>query len=43
MKKTLLILAMFALVSAVAFAANLVPFGDMETGSTKDWERHSCD
>ena len=37
MKKTLLILAMFALVSAVAFAANLVPFGDMETGTTKDW------
>ena len=37
MKKTLLIIAMVALVSAAAFAANLVPFGDMETGTTKDW------
>lgn len=37
MKKTLLIIAMLALAGMVAFAANLVPFGDMETGTTKDW------
>lgn len=37
MKKALLLVAMLALVCTVAFAANLVPFGDMETGTTKDW------
>ena len=37
MKKVLLIVALFALVCAMAFAANLIKFGDMETGSTSDW------
>ena len=36
MKKTLLIVAMLALVCAVAFA-NLVSFGDMESGSATSW------
>ena len=37
MKKILLIVAMLALVCTMAFAENLIPFGDMETGTTKDW------
>lgn len=37
MKKTLLIIALLALVGTFAFAANLVPFGDMEDGNTKNW------
>ena len=37
MKKTLLIVALLALMSTFAFAANLVPFGDMEDGNTKNW------
>ena len=37
MKKTMLIVAMLALVCTLAFAANLVPFGDMEDGNTKNW------
>lgn len=37
MKKTLVIVFMFMLVCAVAFAGNLIKFGDMETGSTSDW------
>ena len=37
MKKTLLIVAMIALVCATAFAANLISFGDMESGSATSW------
>lgn len=37
MKKALLLVAMLALVCAVAFAGNLIKFGDMETGSASDW------
>lgn len=37
MKKTLLIVAMLALACAVVFAANLVSFGDMESGSATSW------
>ena len=37
MKKTLLLVAMMALVSAIAFAGNLIPFGDMESGSATSW------
>ena len=37
MKKTLLLIAILALVCAVAFADNLIKFGDMETGSLSDW------
>ena len=36
MKKTLLIVAMLALACAVAFA-NLISFGDMESGSATSW------
>ena len=37
MKKTLLIVVMLALVCAVAFAANLISFGDMESGKATNW------
>ena len=37
MKKAVVFIAMLALVCALAFADNLVPFGDMETGSTSNW------
>ena len=37
MKKALLIVAVLALVCAVAFAENLVKFGDMESGKATDW------
>ena len=37
MKKKLMIIALLALACAVTFAANLVPFGDLESGTTKDW------
>ena len=37
MKKTIVVALMLAFVCVIAFAANLVPFGDMETGTTKDW------
>ena len=37
MKKTLLIVAMLALACTVVFAANLVSFGDMESGSATSW------
>lgn len=37
MKKTLLIVTMVALLCATAFAANLISFGDMESGSATSW------
>ena len=37
MKKTLLIVAMLALACTVVFAANLISFGDMESGSATSW------
>ena len=37
MKKTVAFIAVLTLVCAVAFAANLVKFGDMETGTASDW------
>lgn len=37
MKKVLILVVMLALVGTLAFAANLVPFGDMEDGNTKNW------
>ena len=37
MKKTLLLVAVLALVCSVAFADNLIKFGDMESGSATSW------
>jgi len=37
MKKTMIIAALLMLICAVAFADNLISFGDMETGSSSDW------
>lgn len=37
MKKALLLVAMLALVCAMAFAGNLIKFGDMESGSATSW------
>ena len=37
MKKVLLIVAVLALACGMAFAANLISFGDMESGSATSW------